>query len=306
MTKDLPENLGVDACYSVELEKTCGQFILQGENFDYSISNEPGKTAYGHSYPLHVVELVSLHLDQQIGDGKEACADDIRLTHHELFVIINKKTTTEDAVVSIVVLLREVERRRSNDSDATKKLKGCEDEEAIAVHGSDKHPVAEFLYFHTIEEEMQYVGARKEGEVVILLQQKYGYHIVLQTRELLCTLLSLINVSIAVGKYLTVCGDQLGIFELNGLLSEDNPYLIKDDFVDRGSFSLQVIFTLFALECTLPSGIHLARGNQESKNKEQYIYIQHTLFKGVRKRDKVMSLWFLSLIAAKRQNRMIG
>lgn len=48
--------------------------------------------------------------------------------------------------------------------------------------------------------------------------------------------------------------DLLNIFELNGLPSEDNPYLFNGDFVDRGSFSLEVILTLFAFKCMCPSG----------------------------------------------------
>ncbi|RZC65203.1 hypothetical protein C5167_008893 [Papaver somniferum] len=182
-----------------------------------------------------------------------------------------------------------------NDPDATKKLKECEKavmklkfEEAIAVHGSEKCSVAESIDFHTIEVEPQYTGARIEGEVLTLdfvkkmlddfknqksLHRRYAYQIVLQTREMLRALPSLVDVSIAEGKHFTVCGDVhgqfydlLNIFELNGLPSEDNPYLFNGDFVDRGSFSLEVILTLFAFKCMSPSGIHLARGNHESKN----------------------------------------
>lgn len=49
--------------------------------------------------------------------------------------------------------------------------------------------------------------------------------------------------------------DLLNIFELNGLPSEENPYLFNGDFVDRGSFSLEVILTLFALKCMCRTGI---------------------------------------------------
>lgn len=49
--------------------------------------------------------------------------------------------------------------------------------------------------------------------------------------------------------------DLLNIFELNGLPSEENPYLFNGDFVDRGSFSVEVILTLFAFKCMCPSGL---------------------------------------------------
>jgi hypothetical protein len=51
--------------------------------------------------------------------------------------------------------------------------------------------------------------------------------------------------------------DLLNIFELNGLPSEDNPYLFNGDFVDRGSFSLEIILTLFAFKCLYPTGKYL-------------------------------------------------
>jgi hypothetical protein len=37
------------------------------------------------------------------------------------------------------------------------------------------------------------------------------------------------------------------------------------DFVDRGSFSMEVILTLLAWRVLLPGHLHLARGNHESK-----------------------------------------
>ncbi|KAL1332270.1 serine/threonine-protein phosphatase 5 isoform X1 [Arachis ipaensis] len=136
--------------------------------------------------------------------------------------------------------------------------------------------------------EAQYSGARIEGDVVTLefvkkmmddfknqkcLHKRYAYQIVLQTRELLQALPSLVDITVHDGKHFTVCGDVhgqfydlLNIFELNGLPSDDNPYLFNGDFVDRGSFSLEVILTLFAFKCMSPSAIYLARGNHESKS----------------------------------------
>uniref|UniRef100_A0A8C8B3Z1 Calcineurin-like phosphoesterase domain-containing protein n=1 Tax=Otus sunia TaxID=257818 RepID=A0A8C8B3Z1_9STRI len=65
----------------------------------------------------------------------------------------------------------------------------------------------------------------------------------------------------------TVCGDThgqyydlLNIFELNGLPSEANPYIFNGDFVDRGSFSVEVILTLFGFKLLYPDHFHLLRG----------------------------------------------
>jgi serine/threonine-protein phosphatase 5 len=72
---------------------------------------------------------------------------------------------------------------------------------------------------------------------------------------------------------ITVCGDThgqyydvLNIFELNGMPSKDNPYLFNGDFVDRGSFSVEVILTLLLWKMHDPACIYLTRGNHETKN----------------------------------------
>ncbi|KAM5579974.1 serine/threonine-protein phosphatase 5 [Rosa sericea] len=182
-----------------------------------------------------------------------------------------------------------------NDPDATKKLKECEKAvmklkfaEAISVPESQRRPVADSINYRSLEVEPQYSGARIEGDVVTLdfvkkmmedfknqktLHQRYAFQIVLQTKEMLQTLPSLVDINVPNGNHFTVCGDVhgqfydlLNIFELNGLPSEENPYLFNGDFVDRGSFSLEVILTLFALKCMSPSAIYLARGNHESKS----------------------------------------
>ncbi|ONK66914.1 uncharacterized protein A4U43_C06F13420 [Asparagus officinalis] len=190
---------------------------------------------------------------------------------------------------------QQVKRICPNDPDATKKLKECEKavqkirfEEAIAVNDSSRRSVAESIDFHCIDVEPQYTGARIDGEVVTLdfvkkmmvdfknqkfLHKRYAYQIVLQAREMLRAMPSLVDITVNDGSHLTVCGDVhgqyydlLNIFELNGLPSEDNPYLFNGDFVDRGSFSLEVILTLFAFKCMSPSAMYLARGNHESKS----------------------------------------
>ncbi|KAF5796269.1 putative protein-serine/threonine phosphatase [Helianthus annuus] len=60
--------------------------------------------------------------------------------------------------------------------------------------------------------------------------------------------------------------DLLNIFELNGLPSDESPYLFNGGFVDQGPFSVEVILTLFAFKCMSQSAIHLSGGNHECKS----------------------------------------
>jgi len=79
--------------------------------------------------------------------------------------------------------------------------------------------------------------------------------------------------SVNVKPRVTVCGDTHGqfydvmnIFEINGYPSATNPYIFNGDFVDRGSFSLEVIVTYLLFKISDPTSIYLLRGNHETKN----------------------------------------
>lgn len=190
---------------------------------------------------------------------------------------------------------QQVKRICPNDPDATRKLKECEKavqkirfEEAISAGHAETRSIAETIDYHTIEVEPQYTGARIDGDAITLdfikqmlddfkkqkcIHKRYAYQIVLQARELLRSMPSLVDVNVPNSGRFTVCGDVhgqffdlLNIFEINGLPSEENPYLFNGDFVDRGSFSLEVILTLFAFKCLYPTAMYLARGNHESKS----------------------------------------
>ncbi|KAJ1738305.1 Palmitoyl-protein thioesterase 1 [Coemansia sp. RSA 989] len=108
------------------------------------------------------------------------------------------------------------------------------------------------------------------------LPDRYVYAILLQVDKMLRALPTLVDVSIPSDAVMTVCGDVhgqyydvLNIFELNGFPSPTLPYLFNGDFVDRGSFSVEVIMLFFSLKLLYPDAFFLNRGNHESINMNQ-------------------------------------
>ena len=191
-----------------------------------------------------------------------------------------------------------VRRALPKDRDAQIKFKECEKivkklafERAINVD-SLKKSIIESIDVENILVEDSYTGPSLSKDNFItkdfmeqllvwykeqkILHRKYAYTILIKIKEYFEKQSSLVRITIPSNKKLTVCGDihgqfydLLNIFEINGLPSEDNPYLFNGDFVDRGSFSVEVIFTLFGFKLLYPEHMFMARGNHESINMNQ-------------------------------------
>lgn len=100
---------------------------------------------------------------------------------------------------------------------------------------------------------------------------RFVMEILIAFQNIVKELPSLVDVAIAPDDKITVCGDTHGqffdlmhIFDLNGAPSAENPYVFNGDFVDRGSWSVEVILTLMAWKVLEPSCVHLTRGNHEA------------------------------------------
>jgi len=186
------------------------------------------------------------------------------------------------------------------DVDLKKKLEECEKEvkrqrfeEALAVPDEEMVLVSSTVDLSMIDVEDSYKGPRMSGNskdgytldldfVKAMLQEfkeqrlihrRFAFEILLKAQELFKSQPSLVDISISDYQHFTVCGDVhgqyydlLNIWEINGYPSESNPYIFNGDFVDRGSFSVEVIFALLGFKCLYPDHMHLARGNHESKN----------------------------------------
>uniref|UniRef100_A0A0N5BFN5 protein-serine/threonine phosphatase n=1 Tax=Strongyloides papillosus TaxID=174720 RepID=A0A0N5BFN5_STREA len=179
---------------------------------------------------------------------------------------------------------------KSNDQDALSKYNECKKiikQRAFALAIStdhDKVDIADTINVDQLKVEDDYSGPRFDDEITLdfvkelietfkatkKLHIKYAYKILLKIYRYFKELPSLVEITVPDKQKFTICGDVHGqfydlmnIFDINGLPSEKNPYLFNGDFVDRGSFSVETIFTLFSFKLLYPNHFFMSRGNHE-------------------------------------------
>ena len=142
------------------------------------------------------------------------------------------------------------------------------DEEKFTVEPSYQGPVLNDIKELTADWIMNLIEYFKKDKV---LHKRYLIKMIKQLIVHYKKQPTLIDVTIPDGSYITVCGDVhgqfydlLNIFSVNGFPSPTNPYMFNGDFVDRGSFSVEVIVTLLSWNLLYPGSFFLNRGNHEA------------------------------------------
>jgi serine/threonine-protein phosphatase 5 len=192
----------------------------------------------------------------------------------------------KDALRDLKVVLQLV----PDDGDAKQKYDKCDKEvkrinflNAIVTKEGER--ISKCIKLNEIKVPESYNGPRITGDCitqqfVLDMTKHFREEKVIARRDLIWLLLRCLEIFTALPNFvsvevpptdeITVCGDTHGqffdlmnIFEMNGLPSESNRYLFNGDFVDRGSYSLETVTTLFAFKALYPEHIFLSRGNHE-------------------------------------------
>ncbi|XP_951772.1 serine/threonine protein phosphatase, putative [Theileria annulata] len=185
-----------------------------------------------------------------------------------------------------------------NDPTARMKLKECkkiirEQKFSEAITRESPPPLHETINVDSIQVDQGYTGpAFSFKEPINHLDKSYLFHntleylkvpgntihkkyvcmIILEVIKIIREYESVVDLNIYPCDELTVCGDihgqfydLLNIFSINGEPTDENSYLFNGDFVDRGSFSFECVFTLFLAKVLFPSSFHIVRGNHETE-----------------------------------------
>lgn len=183
-----------------------------------------------------------------------------------------------------------VVKREPNNKDAKLKLAECEKivrrvEFLRAIEVDDPPSAFADLDIDSIKVEDTYDGTKLENEMTQdfvddmisrfkngkKIHKKYVYQIVAAVKKIVYDEPTMVETEIKEGHQLTVCGDTHGqffdlleIFRLNGFPTASHSYLFNGDFVDRGSWSTEVVLLLYAYKWLFPKTFFLNRGNHET------------------------------------------
>ncbi|KAG8687649.1 hypothetical protein FRC08_011870 [Ceratobasidium sp. 394] len=114
------------------------------------------------------------------------------------------------------------------------------------------------------------IGTFKDGKSI---HRRFVWEIILASYDLLVKEESMVEFELEEGVECDIIGDTHGQFydlihllSLTGAPSEKHALVFNGDFVDRGSWSVEVALTLFAYKWLYPKRVFLNRGNHETKD----------------------------------------
>ncbi|GAA5825213.1 hypothetical protein JCM11251_006147 [Rhodosporidiobolus azoricus] len=106
-----------------------------------------------------------------------------------------------------------------------------------------------------------------------LIPRRVAWEVILGAYNILKEEETLVDVDIPEGQTVNVIGDTHGqyydvlkLLELTGKPSLTHTLVFNGDFVDRGSWSTEIMLVLFAYKWLYPNNVRLLRGNHESKD----------------------------------------
>lgn len=186
--------------------------------------------------------------------------------------------------------LKSLVKLEPNSKDAKLKLAECEKivrriEFLRAIEVGDTPSAFEGLDIDSIVVEDKYDGEKLGNEMKQefiddmierfktgkKIHRKYVYQIIAAVKQIVYDETTMVEMEIEEGHQLTVCGDTHGqffdlmeIFRLNGFPTAKHYYLFNGDFVDRGSWSTEIVLLLYAYKWLHPKAFFINRGNHET------------------------------------------
>lgn len=116
------------------------------------------------------------------------------------------------------------------------------------------------------------------------LHYRYFVRVLIAGYDAMKGLKNVVRINVPPGGRITVVGDLhgqfydlAGIIARRGLPSPVNYFLFNGDFVDRGSYSTEVLLTVYALKTLYPKYVHLNRGNHETSLQNRIYGFTHEL-----------------------------
>jgi len=138
-------------------------------------------------------------------------------------------------------------------SDETRVEAKIEDMIVEASYAGPKLETADDVTAEWVVSMMEWQKSQKR------VHKKFATMIIQRATEIFEKDETLVHISIDELEEITVCGDVhgqyydlLNLFSINGNPSEENPYLFNGDFIDRGSFSVEVVLTMLAWKVCYP------------------------------------------------------